>query len=174
MARIYLIRHGDTQEKDGEIILSETGIQEAQTVAKKLKQITFSKVFSSKLPRAIQTAAYFTTDFEQRDELNEIYRLLIGGPEREGTPPHRLAQDKARADTIWEELNALKGNVAVFCHGNIIRYFLMKVLHNYSINLWDSVLISNGSITVIEGKIHCVNNSSHLPQAKAFLSKQNI
>lgn len=170
MARIYLIRHGDTQKIEDDIVLNEKGFFEAKAVAKKLNSITFSHVFSSELTRAKQTAEEFTADFKKRPELNEIYRVLIGGPVREGTPEDRAEKDKARTDKIWKELCSLEGNIAVFCHGNIIRYFLCKALEVKPTNIWNTLVINNGSISIVENEVQAINLIEHLP-GKLFSRK---
>ena len=42
-----------------------------------------------------------------------------------------------------------KENIAIFCHGNIIRYFLNKVLKTEN-NIWESLVIDNCSVSIIE------------------------
>jgi phosphoserine phosphatase len=64
MANIYLLRHGETewnreqraQGCSNDIPLSEVGIKQAESVAKRLKNEKIDVVFSSPLKRAYQTA----------------------------------------------------------------------------------------------------------------------
>jgi len=78
----YFIRHGQTdwnKERrymgQTDIPLNATGIAQAQTAAQNLQKISFSKIFSSPLQRALQTATIIgqTTNKEVIiiDELKE-------------------------------------------------------------------------------------------------------
>jgi broad specificity phosphatase PhoE len=60
--RIYIIRHGETENNAGGIrqsregYLSEEGIQQARALASNLSDITIDSIFTSTYPRAKQTA----------------------------------------------------------------------------------------------------------------------
>ena len=62
--KIYLIRHGETDFNKGnlewgqkdEISLNDWGILQVDKLSERLKDISFNKIFSSKLKRAVQTS----------------------------------------------------------------------------------------------------------------------
>ncbi len=61
---IYIIRHGQTEMNIRKVLqgrsnypLNEAGIAQAQKAADELRHITFTKVYTSPLKRAVQTAA---------------------------------------------------------------------------------------------------------------------
>jgi broad specificity phosphatase PhoE len=154
--RIFLARHGTAIKKGDDSVLTKEGIKQAKNLAKQLSKIKFDFVFSSDLTRAKQTADEFIklepkNKTEYSPDIREIYRVIVGGPEKEGTPKDRAEKDKSRADNFLNKISNLKGkNVLVFCHGNIIRYFLSKGLGISPEGLWEKMVISHGSISIIE------------------------
>jgi broad specificity phosphatase PhoE len=166
--KIILVRHGKANLQVEGTPLTNNGFLEAKAVAKELEKRNFEKVYSSDLLRAKQTCEEFTKDYIEDQRLREVYRVLIGGPIKEGTSENREINDKKRADDIFGEILKNEKDVLVFCHGNIIRYYLNKVLKSKE-NLWDSMTINNGSISVLEFEkglleIKEVNLTSHLPK----------
>ena len=151
--KIYLIRHGEVDSKVEGVPLTKKGLDEAKIVANELLNYKFEKVYFSDLLRAKQTAEIYlelNPDIEtvSDERLREIYRVLIGGPEKIGTSENREINDKKRADEIFEEILKKGEDVAIFCHGNIIRYYLNKVLKSKE-NIWESLTINNCSISII-------------------------
>lgn len=129
----------------------------------------FEKVYSSDLLRAKQTCEEFTSDYIEDARLREVYRVLIGGPIKEGTPKDREKNDKLRANEFLNEILENNQNVLIFCHGNIIKYYLNKVLKSEE-NLWESITINNCSISILEFeddelKIGEINLTNHLSLA---------
>ncbi len=151
--KIYLIRHGEADSKIEGVPLTKKGLDEARIVANELLNYKFKKIYFSDLLRAKQTADIYlelNSDMEavSDERLREIYRVLIGGPEKIGTSENREINDKKRADEIFEEILKKGEDVAIFCHGNIIRYYLNKVLKSKE-NLWESLTINNCSISIM-------------------------
>ncbi|MBD3398045.1 phosphohistidine phosphatase SixA [Candidatus Micrarchaeota archaeon] len=70
--QLYLIQHGDAkpEEEDPERPLSETGIQETEGIAAKLKELgtTPTKIFHSTKLRARQTAELFASALQAETE----------------------------------------------------------------------------------------------------------
>jgi len=166
--KIILVRHGEADSKIKGVPLTDKGILEAKSVAKELKKYSFEKVYSSDLFRAKQTCEEFTKIYVEDERLREIYRVLIGGPIKEGTSKGREITDKQKADTIFEELLEKNEDILLFCHGNLIRYYLNKVLKSKE-NLWDSIIINNCSISILEFndgllEIKEINLIGHLPK----------
>jgi serine/threonine-protein phosphatase PGAM5 len=151
--KIYLIRHGEADSKIEGIPLTKKGLYESKIVANELLNYKFKKIYFSDLLRAKQTAEIYlklNPDIEtvSDERLREIYRVLIGGSEKIGTSENREINDKKRADEFFEEILKKGDDVAIFCHGNIIRYYLNKVLKSKE-NLWESLVINNCSISII-------------------------
>ena len=177
--KIFFVRHGEADSKIEGAPLTEKGFLEAKAVAKELLKYNFDKVYYSDLKRAKQTAEEYLRlnlgiDSFEDSRLREIYRVLIGGPIKEGTSLDRESNDRKRADEIFNELIKERRDMVVFCHGNIIRYFLNKVLKSKD-NLWESMIINNGSISILESnksglKIKEINFYDHLDMK----NKENI
>ncbi|MCK4319433.1 phosphohistidine phosphatase SixA [Candidatus Micrarchaeota archaeon] len=77
--RVYLVQHGKAvpKEENPEKPLSKEGKKETQKIAEFLKKkISISKIYSSKKPRAVQTAEIFAQTFsaekEEVDFLNPL------------------------------------------------------------------------------------------------------
>jgi broad specificity phosphatase PhoE len=180
--KIFLIRHCESVKTFDDIVLSDFGHQEAEALAFKLSEIPIDKIFVSEHTRALETLEPFKkkntgVPVIKTADLREIYRVIVGGPIREGTSKDRETNDSERAMRIWEVLKKEKGNVAVFCHGNIIRFFLMMSLNIKPNNFWDKLLITTGSISVIEIsddliKVNAINLIDHSPLRKEFYERK--
>ncbi len=188
MGKLILIRHGEAQEDGDDILLSETGKKQAKELAKRLSTMHLDLVYASDYRRAAQTYQAFH-DLKPdvpaifSPKVREIYRVIIGGPEREGTPSDRAQEDRKRADDIYEEITKLTKtgkNVVMFCHGNIIRYFIAKALQLPKEQLWKEMPIDNASVTVIEitskqATLKILNSTDHLdshPRKKLRMKPQ--
>jgi serine/threonine-protein phosphatase PGAM5 len=166
--KIFLVRHGEADSEIEGVPLTNKGILGAKSVAGALKKYNFEKIYSSDLLRVKQTCEEFTKNYIEDSRLGEVYRVLIGGPIKEGTSEGRETRDKKRADEFFEELLKKNGDPLIFCHGNLIRYYLNKVLKSKE-NLWESMTINNCSISILEFKdnlleIKEVNLINHLPK----------
>ncbi len=70
MTKIYLIRHGVTQDnldkrhQSSSTPLNETGLEQAKKVAEKLKDLKISTIYSSPFVRAMQTAEVIASHHE--------------------------------------------------------------------------------------------------------------
>lgn len=146
---IYLIRHGHTENIDGEAKLSDKGELQSESLAKRLSGMKFDKIYSSDLERSKRTATFYSEEFVEDSRLREIYRVLVGGPIKEGTDPSREENDRNRADDFFEELVNEEGNIAVFAHGNIIRYFLNKIIGSDK-DIWSNLFLDHCSVSIIE------------------------
>jgi len=169
--KIFLVRHGEKELSEEDVSLTKEGFIQAKAVAKQLMKYKISKVYSSDLLRAKQTANEYVLLSQQKiietSKLREIYRVLVGGPERENTSKNRLKEDKQRADEIFDEFLTVNENIVVFCHGNIIKYFLNKILKSNE-DIWTKMTINTCSISIInfENKllgIETINLIEHLP-----------
>jgi len=164
--KLFLIRHGHTEIINGEAKLSEKGILQSKELAKKLKNLKIDKIYSSDLERTKKTAKEHSESFVEDKRLREVYRVLVGGPKKEGTSLNRENEDKTRADDFFNEIIENEENFAIFCHGNIIRYFLNKIIKSRE-NLWKNLVLNNCSISIIEKNknglfIKGINLNKHL------------
>ena len=84
------------------------------------------------------------------EELNEIYRVIVGGPEKEGTSEGREERDRNRAESFYRKIKELneKGDVAIFCHGNIIRFFMAKIKEKDPKTMWEDMKIKPATAIV--------------------------
>ena len=139
--RLYIVRHGETEwslssqhTSRTEIDLTKKGEEGATQVGNRLRGVCFSHVFSSPRLRAQRTcflAALPTNaeiepdltewdygDYEGRRSVeirqeNPDWNIFIDGCPHGETP----AQVSSRADRLITELRALRGNIALFSHG---------------------------------------------------------
>ena len=178
MVKLFLIRHGESIPSENDAVLSEKGVKQAKLLAQKLSSINISRVYVSDYKRALQTYEEYrlikpNIPCSVTGKLREIYRVIIGGPERQGTDPEREKNDRKRADEIFQEIlgDAKKDDaIALFIHGNIIKYFISKILGSPKANLWEDLTINDASISLIEvsekGKmVKLINNIEHLESA---------
>ena len=182
---IYLIRHGFYNESDNrdEFIgkeLTPLGIAQARLVATRLKgmPVKFTSLISSTMTRARQTAMVINKDFP---ELKLKQDELIC----ECTPPSwrkdvMAGVDTTERDKCVENLEkAFKkyfipspdssgSNDIIVCHGNVIRYFVTKVLKVDTMS-WLQMSIANCSLTIVrikpDGSMKLVsfNDVGHIP-----------
>ena len=174
--RIFLVRHGDLEIDGKDPPLTRKGIIQAKRLAKRLTKLKIDKVYTSDSRRAFQTFQEYhklkpKIPFVKTPTLREIYRTILGGPTREGTPNDRTAKDKARADNFFNNLfkKLNNKNILIFAHGNLIRYFIAKVLDINPKKLWQSLVVSCASISIIKKDkdsfhVKMINSIEHLPK----------
>ncbi len=91
--RLLMIRHGDPDyEKDS---LTETGWQEAELLAKRLKKLDIAAFYVSPLGRARDTASCTLKAMRRSAETLDWLREF---------PPHRLDADIGRQTPLWDWL----------------------------------------------------------------------
>jgi broad specificity phosphatase PhoE len=147
---IYLARHGETAwsltgQHTGltDLPLTEHGERNARSLGKRLKGITFAKVFTSPLKRAFRTCelAGFGAAAEVDADLVEWNYGEFEGlrpaeirarcPDwnifRDGCPGGESpAQASARADRVVSRVRKADGNVLVFSSGHFIRVLAVR------------------------------------------------
>ena len=182
---IYLIRHGDYNHEDerdpdvGRELIS-LGIAQARLVASRLKSlpVKINSLISSTMTRARQTAMIINSEFPEL-ELQQ-YRLI-----RECTPPtwRKDIMEREVPEELKDCTDSLEAAFNKFfipspddedridvivCHGNVIRYFVTKVL-KVNTMAWLQMTIGNCSLTIIRtmpnGSMRLVafNDVGHLP-----------
>ncbi|HSW53832.1 MAG TPA: histidine phosphatase family protein [Ignavibacteriaceae bacterium] len=182
---IYLIRHGeydqaDTSDSDIGKKLTPLGISQARLVSARLKgmPVKFTSLKSSTMTRARETAMVINQDFP---ELKLQQSTLI----RECTPPtwrKDIMADETESDLNMCAKNLEKAfgeyfapspdgndrNDIIVCHGNVIRYFVTKVLKADPMS-WLQMSIGNCSLTIIrilpDGsmKLAAYGDMGHIP-----------
>ncbi len=142
---IYLARHGETAwtvtgQHTGltDLPLTEAGECNARRLADRLKGLTFAKVFTSPLQRAVRTSelAGFGGIAEIDPDLVEwdygVYEGLTGAEIRAKRPRWQLFRDGCprgespkqaadRADRVVSRIRAVAGDVLLFSSGHFIR-----------------------------------------------------
>lgn len=182
---IYLIRHGNynhEDERDPDIgkELVPLGIAQARLVASRLKSlpVKITSLISSTMTRARQTAMIINYEFPKLE-------LQMDSLIRECTPP-TWRQDIMAVETKYDledctsKLEAAftkyfvpspddeDRNAVIVCHGNVIRYFVTKVL-KVNTMAWLQMTISNCSLTIVrimpDGamKLISYNDVGHIP-----------
>ena len=145
LARLYLIRHGQTAwslsgQHTGrtDIPLNEQGEQDAHELAERLPAVRFSHAFTSPRQRARRTcelaglAAVTEIDPDLAEWDYGDYEGQRSVDIRKGRPDWNLFQDGCprgessfqvsdRADRVIARLRALEGNIATFSHGHFGR-----------------------------------------------------
>jgi probable phosphoglycerate mutase len=142
---IYVARHGETAwsltgQHTGltDLPLTETGECNARRLGQRLKGLTFAKIFTSPLLRAVRTCelAGFGAAAEVDGDLVEWnygdYEGLRGAEIRAKRPDWQLFRDgcpggesplqvAARADRVVSRLRSVRGDVLLFSSGHFIR-----------------------------------------------------
>ena len=142
---VYLARHGETAwslsgQHTGltDLPLTDRGQRNARRLAERLKGISFNKVFSSPLQRAVRTcelAGFGDRAEVDRDLLEWNYGEYEGRrtaeihaerPDwelfRDGCPGGETPQQVgARADRVVKRIREIQGNVLIFSSGHILR-----------------------------------------------------
>ena len=182
---LYLIRHGqydhqDQRDPETGKELVPLGIAQARLLANRLKSlpVKFSSLVSSTMTRARQTAKIINKDFPQLKLKH--YSLLS-----ECTPPTWREDimekenpvemqscteklDKAFSKFFIPSPDENDRNDIIVCHGNVIRYFVTKVLKVNTMS-WLQMTTGNCGLTVVKikpdgtMKLISFNDLGHIP-----------
>ena len=193
---IYLIRHGHYDEKDerDEFIgreLTSLGIAQARLLSARIKSmpVEFTSITSSTMRRAYQTAEIINQEFPE-------LTLKQDSSICECTPPSWRKDIMAGVDTTHKEKcvenlqyafrqyfisspDEKDRNDIIVCHGNVIRYFVTKVL-NVDTMSWLQMSITNCSLTIIRVKpdgtmkLDAFSDYGHIPEnMRTFTGGEN-
>ena len=168
--RLILVRHGESSEGN-DPPLTEKGNKQARLVARSLS-LKPDKIYVSSATRAKQTYEHYARIHNPHCEIvitdlaKEIYRAIVGGPEKLCTDPQREPDDLTRISSFLEELRSQEGNILVFAHGNVIRFVISRLAGIADENLWENMRIDCASISILERvdtgfSVHIVNEVSH-------------
>jgi serine/threonine-protein phosphatase PGAM5 len=181
---IVLIRHGEYEhdpdcDEDVGCGLVALGRQQARLAADRLKAmpVTFTSIQASAMTRARQTGEIIASRFPELE-------LTIHRDIRECTPrtrredimadlqPGEAAECEANLAAAWDRIfvpaQGQNEYDIVVCHGNVIRWFVTRVLEVDPL-AWLQMSIANCSLTVVQvradgsKKLIAFADSGHLP-----------
>lgn len=197
--KLFLIRHGETPwtvakryQGTTDVPLSSKGIRQAKAIARALRTVRPTCLYTSTLGRARETAQSVGRELGLRPVADQRLNEINFG-KWEGAYYHRLPQKAGAQFRQWREgklkkppggesisslarrvgqfLKEILNNhpeeaVAVVSHGGPIKMFLFKALKADCSSIW-SFRIDPGSISLIEGipnllQIVWVNHTDHL------------
>ena len=194
--RIYLIRHGeydqaDTTDSDIGKKLTPLGIAQARLVSARLKgmPVVFNSLTSSTMTRARETAIVINQDFpklklQQLDLIRECTPSTWRKDIMEETDSLELIECKANLENAFQDIffpspDSNDRNDIIVCHGNVIRYFVTKVLKADPM-AWLQMSITNCSLTIIrilpDGsmKLDTFSDYGHIPEnMRTFTGGEN-
>lgn len=181
---IYLVRHGlhDSKNSHHDKLgggLTPVGVEQAKLTAQRLSSLPISAIYCSTLRRAVETAEIIAREFPdiplQRSRLlgecmpcipRNFAELFVD------IPAEKIAQDRERAGRAFERhFKHARGkdkHEIVVCHGNLIRYFVCRVLQ-LGLEAWVDMDMSNCGISTVligsNGRMVLVshNDVGHLP-----------
>jgi len=183
---IYLIRHGDYDQSDTSDAevgkkLTPLGIAQARLLSNRLKgmEVEFTSLTSSTMTRARETAMAINEVFpelklQQSPLISECipptWRKDIMADETESD----LNMCAKNLETAFTEYflpspNGNDRNDIIVCHGNVIRYFVTKILKADPMS-WLQMSITNCSLTIVrvlpDGsmKLDAFSDYGHIPE----------
>jgi serine/threonine-protein phosphatase PGAM5 len=182
---LYLIRHGqydhdDDRDPDIGKALVPLGIAQSKLVANRLKSlpIKMSSLISSTMTRARQTAMIINQDFAELElQQSSLIRECTPPTWREdimeGEDPEELKNCTDNLDAAFSKYfipspDEEDRNDIIVCHGNVIRYFVTKVLKVETMS-WLQMTTGNCGLTVVrikpDGfmKLVSFNDMGHIP-----------
>lgn len=176
--RIYIVRHGKTDLNRAFLLqgrsdqpLNEEGVLQAKEAAEKLKDISFSHVFSSPLIRALETAKIIVPDAQIRidERLIEMDYGPYEGIDLKDPPKEVLAFFRdfvhvkapagmeqlsdvvSRMASFLEEIRMLKGNILISTHAIAMKGALEYLTPASKGSYW-SKYIGNCAVYVSENE----------------------
>lgn len=198
MTRLIFVRHGQTEwnllrryQGHSDIPLNETGVWQAQQLAKRLKAYKIDHVFSSDLQRAVKTAEIIRADREipvlPDVRLRELYFGVKEGQsfdegerhwpavvdrlnEHKNNPPEggeRLDELAARVGSFLQEaFQKYDGKtILVVAHSGTIRAMLEQLFPQskpYLVFMLDHASVSEVQVEGEHVLIHRLNDAGHL------------
>ena len=170
--RTHLIRHGETKwtlssQHTGrtDIPLTEQGEQDARKLAAQLRDVRFSRMFTSPRQRArrtcelvgLEAVAEVEPDLAEWDygdyEGQRSAEIRKGWPDwnlfRDGCPRGESpVQVSERADRVIARLRSLEGNIAIFSHGHFGRVLAARWI-GLPVRQAQHFVLSTGSLSIL-------------------------
>jgi len=187
MTILYLTRHGQTEWNlqarfQGHMgsPLTEKGINNAKNLSDKLKEVEFSKIYSSPQKRAYDTAEIIKRDKDIEIITDDRLKEMNFG-EWEGVKAEKIKKNHSQMfDNLWnnpldysiesgesyqdvydrvipviEEIkNKYDDNdkVLLVAHGIVLAIIMMYIQGRSIDNLWKEKVLANTSLTIVEAK----------------------
>ena len=207
MTQIILVRHGETEWNVKEVFrgridieLSETGLKQAQLLAKYLSDIEIDAIYSSPLKRALTTAEIMASyhklkveiapgliDFdygewqglphqEVRDKYRRLYAQWINRPDRVRMPAgESLDEVRERAMNVVDKVIAkYQGSVVLVSHRVVNKVLICALLGLDNSHFWnikqDTCGITSFTYENEQFILTKHNDTSYLEVSKAPLS----
>ena len=179
-ATVYLVRHGHSTAnaksilagRDYSVSLSEVGKKQARSLAEELSQIKFQRIYSSPLPRCIQTVQQFAERKRLEIEIlekaiemeygdwsgkklailsrNKLWSSIQNRPSMVRFPKgESFLEMQARAVEGVRDI-AIPGKTVLLCsHGDVIKAIVAGLI-GLQLDNFQALNIDPASITVIE------------------------
>jgi len=172
LSAIYLARHGETEwtvtgQHTGrtDLPLTERGECNARKLGQRLRDMTFAKVFTSPLRRAMRTCelagfgsvAEIDPDLVEWDygeyEGRRTVNILQERPDwqlfRDGCPGGEVPEQVAtRADRVMQRVRKVAGNVLLFSSGHFLRVLTARWIGTEPI-FGKSLMLSTASLSAL-------------------------
>ena len=175
---IYIIRHGQTELNNRKVLqgrsdcpLNDAGIEQAREAAARLRSIPISKVYTSPLKRAVQTAGIVVPDLEpvvderliemdygpyEGTDLNHpapeilaFFSDFAHKPAPDGM--EQLASVVARAGAFLEDIRGIEGDILISTHAIAMKGILEYLTPGSDGAYW-SKYIGNCAVYVAENR----------------------
>ncbi|HKI78648.1 MAG TPA: histidine phosphatase family protein [Ignavibacteriaceae bacterium] len=192
---IFLIRHGEyssqmDNKSDAGKRLTPLGIAQARLVSARLKAMNtkFNSLISSTMTRARETAEVINRDFpEMKLEQSDLIRECTPPTWRNDIMADRDSTDIGCVENLERAFkkyfvpspDGKDRNDIIVCHGNVIRYFVTKVLKVDEMS-WLQMSISNCSLTIVRilpderMKLDVFSDYGHIPEnMRTFTGGEN-
>lgn len=176
---IYLVRHGeaklynDDEPKYPGPGLTKKGKQQAEKVAKQLKQVKFSKCYCSDMTRAIQTSKYFKRKFTQHRELAEFNKIVYSKDKSDKDKFNTNLKRAKNTISFFKKISKQKENILIVAHGNAIGAML-QTYQRIPINKMNMFYIENCAVIILDGRISIYNRKFDKSLLKYYLTKQTF
>lgn len=187
---IYLIRHGQHKHDDANGALggslTSLGQEQARYLAKRISRLPIAELHASSMTRALETAQFIAQRFPELEIKSSriLWEVVPSVPkffveQYPGAQQEEFIRGQRDSERAFERYFQIDqgngsngvhtGDQVIVCHGNIIRYFVCRVLQvsNYA---WANMRIFNCSVTAIavdeDGSLSLIsyNDVGHLPE----------
>lgn len=182
---LYLVRHGnfDVRARPDHGLggsLTALGRRQARLTAKRLSQLPIDAIYHSDMPRAAETAAIIAEHLPGAPiQSSRLLRECTPGMPQvfaeyfKDYPPEQLERERRQAERAYQKFFKLtrrgERREVLVCHGNIIRYFLARVMQAPA-TVWTGMDVRQGSISEVElqaawQRVNALSDVGHLPPA---------
>ncbi|MCA9962392.1 MAG: histidine phosphatase family protein [Chloroflexota bacterium] len=183
---VYLLRHAQEDRDNRADVwggpLTRTGVAQAQAAATFLQNVPFTVIYASTLRRARHTAKYIAQYHPGVPLMgtNLLWECIPSVPHLSSDTanlisPEHVQQDRERIALAYERYfsppeNGTERHDLIVCHGNLIRYFVCRILHA-PLEMWVNLEMCNCGLTRVEIRpngrrvLIAHNESCYLPES---------